>query len=117
MASPISEMNPSGGDLFGQTAAAQPEAAAKARVPEPKSATIRADGDTVTLSLSAQAKQLKERGESVVEIAKRLNVDVKTLELYLGTAPESPTAWELTSRPSTATSGFFPSHQRPRRNN
>jgi DNA-binding NarL/FixJ family response regulator len=89
MASPISDMNMLGGELFGKTGAVQPEAAAKARAPEPKSAMMRPEEDTVTLSLSAKAQHLKQQGESVSEIAKRLNVDEKTLERYLAKAPES----------------------------
>ncbi len=89
MASPISEISLISGDLFGQTAAPHAEVAAKANPAGPKPAMIRPEGDSVTLSINAKAKKMKESGESDAEIANRLNLDVKTVERCLGIVPAS----------------------------
>ncbi len=88
MASPISEVTPPGGDPYGQAGSTRPDTPAKAHVPDAQSGARRPGGDGVTLSSGAKARRMKEEGEPVGEIAKRLNIDVKTLERYLGVVPE-----------------------------
>ena len=87
MASPISEINPLGGDPLAQSGTTLPEPATRTHTSDPKHGISLPERDTVTLSMSAKARQLKEQGASVDEIAKRLNADVKTVENYLGFVP------------------------------
>jgi DNA-binding CsgD family transcriptional regulator len=87
MASPISEINPLGGDPFGQNVTALPEPKTRSHTSDPGNGICRPERDTVTLSMSVKARQLKEQGASVDEIANRLNADVKTVERYLGILP------------------------------
>jgi DNA-binding NarL/FixJ family response regulator len=87
MASPISEINPLGGDSFGQSGTVSPEPMNRAHTQHPRNGIMPPEGDTVTLSMSVKARQLQEQGASVNEIAKRLNADVKTVERYLGIVP------------------------------
>jgi len=87
MTSPISGINQLGGDLLGHNGAVLPETVTGTHATDHKHGMTRPESDTVTLSESAKARQLKERGASIDEIAKRLNADVKTVEHYLGIAP------------------------------
>jgi DNA-binding CsgD family transcriptional regulator len=87
MASPISEINVLGGDLLGQNGTALPESITRPHGSDPKRGISLPEKDTVTLSMSVKARQLKEQGASVDEIAKRLNADKKTVENYLGIVP------------------------------
>lgn len=86
MTSPITELSQITADTSGQGAAGQAEAAARNPHQETKAWS---EGDTVTLSLSARVKKMKEEGASSNEIAERLSVDVKTVELYLTVTPAS----------------------------
>lgn len=87
MASPISEINPLGGDLLGQSGKTLPGLAAGVHNQHPVNGVMPPEKDTVTLSMSVKARLLKEQGASVDEIAKRLNADIKTVEGYLGVIP------------------------------
>src|ERR1039457_2284863 len=91
MASPISEINPLGGDPFGPSGTALPEPVSRAHSSDPGNGTMRPEKDTVTLSLGVKARQLKEQGATVAEIANRLNANVKTVESYLGIVPAPAT--------------------------
>ena len=88
MTSPISEINALAGDPYGQGGTTAPEPATRLHTQHPVNGVTQSDKDSVTLSMSVKARQLKEQGASVAEIAKRLNADVKTVERYLGIIPE-----------------------------
>jgi DNA-binding CsgD family transcriptional regulator len=87
MASPISEINALGTDPLAQSGTVLQETATRTHTSDPKHGMSLPERDTVTLSMSVKARQLKEQGASVDEIAKRLNADVKTVENYLGIVP------------------------------
>jgi DNA-binding CsgD family transcriptional regulator len=90
MASPILEINPLGGDPFGQSGSALPEPVSRAHSMDHGKGITKPESDTVTLSMGVKARRLKEQGASVDEIANRLNADVKTVESYLGIVPAPP---------------------------
>ncbi len=85
MTSPVAETSSPGQELYGMAAGQSPEKTAKA-TSGAKSGKVHPEGDSVTLSLSAKVKKLKDEGVSADEIASRLNMDVKTVSLYLGIA-------------------------------
>ena len=64
--------------------------------------------DTVHLSAEAQAKALKQSGKTPAEIAFSMNLDVKTVDSYLGITDSSTTATTTTSSatPPTTPTGI-----------
>ena len=68
----------------GSTRAVQPhpknskEEAAETAIPEKEGTRT----DTVKLSLYAQAKRMREQGDTITEIARKLSLDVKTVNGY-----------------------------------
>ena len=59
-------------------------AGATQKVTAPTPAATTSKGDTVTLSVAAQAKVLHQSGQSIASIASALGTDTKTVDSYLG---------------------------------
>jgi DNA-binding NarL/FixJ family response regulator len=90
MALPISGINSFGVDLFAHSTTTAPETTGKTHGSDPKATGIHSERDTVKLSTSVKAWQMKEEGKSISQIANSLNLDVKTVNLYLGIAQTPP---------------------------
>ena len=83
MTTSISGITAIGADLYSHNTETQPETTPKIHSSDPKTVGIHFEGDQVDLSSCAKALQLKEQGKPVDEIAKLLNLDVKTVENFL----------------------------------
>jgi len=77
MVTPISGLNP-----LLQVAVMEPKTAQADSSASPKT-TVQPKKETVEISKAAKARLLKNKGETVVEIAISLNLDTKTVNSYL----------------------------------